>query len=305
MTAAFRIRRYEPADFPALASLAVEASSAPETACGQPDVASVAEFEVDYAHRPLEQEAWVAVDARGVVVGFTAGQTRGGVLMVDGPIVAPAHRRQGIGRALYQRLEQDAEAAGAHLVEVGVRSTNAIGDAFLGAIGCGTHREIYVYEAHSRMRVEPRLPAGYHIEDLKPRTLLPFLMVMHECFPGYRLPSTPQRLFEPERMKIVLASDAAGRVAGALTAFYYPEDGHGYLYHLGVSEAHRSKGLARGMIVAACDWLWDTHRPHLIGASTSIELGARQRLFHPLGFALQYSLRYARKALDGHGDRTG
>ena len=297
MTAPFRIRRYEPADFPALAALAVEASATPETACGQPDVASVAEFEVDYAHRPLEEEAWVAVDPGGAVVGFTAGQTRSGVLMVDGPIVAPGARRLGIGRALYQRLEAEAVAAGVELMEVGVRSTNAVGDAFLSAIGCGKHREIYVYEAHARVRAEPQIPAGYHIEDLKPRTLLPFLMVMHECFPGYRLPSTPQRLFEPERMKIVLAIDATGRVAGALTAFYYPEDGHGYLYHLGVSEAHRGKGLARGLIVAACDWLWDTHGPHLIGASTSIELGARQRLFHPLGFALQYALRYARKPL--------
>ncbi|MEB3330156.1 MAG: GNAT family N-acetyltransferase, partial [Candidatus Sericytochromatia bacterium] len=142
MTAAFHIRRYEPADFLALAALAVEASASPDTACGQPDVASVAEFEVDYGHRSLEQEAWVAIDGAGAVLGFTAGQSRGGVLMVDGPIVKPSHRRRGIGRALYEHLEQEAHAAGVELVEVGVRSTNTVGDAFLGAIGCGRHREI-------------------------------------------------------------------------------------------------------------------------------------------------------------------
>jgi GNAT superfamily N-acetyltransferase len=124
-------------------------------------------------------------------------------------------------------------------------------------------------------------------------------MVMHECFPGYKLPSNPQRLFEPDLMKIILALDPEGRVAGAVTAFFYPEDGHGYLYHLGVSEAHRGRGLAHGLLTTACDWLWETHQPHLIGVSTSDELGARDRLFGPLGFSLQYSLQYGRKNVAG------
>lgn len=297
MSVAYRIRRYDPADFAAVARLAVEVSSAPETACGQPDVASVAEFEADYAHRPLETEAWVAVDAADAVVGFIGGHARRGVLLVDGPIVSEGFRRQGIGAELFARVEADAAAQGAEQLEVGVRSTNTHGEAFLGAMRCLHHREIYVYEAHHRVRAEVAPPPGYAIEDLKPRTLLPFLMVMNECFPGYRMPSSPQRLFEPDRMKIVLARDAEGHVVGAVTAFFYPEDGHGYLYHLGVSDGHRGKGLARALVVAACDWLWEAHQPHLIGASTSNDLSARQKIFHPLGFALQYALRYARKVL--------
>lgn len=297
MAASYTIRRYEPADFDAVAALAVLASAAPETACGQPDVASAAEFEADYGHRALEQEAWVAAGPDEAVVAFAAGQLRNGVVLVDGPIVAEGWRGRGIGTALFAHLEADSAARAAQAIETGVRATNTRGEAFLCARGYDANREIFVYEVHERMRAEAPLPAGYEVTDLKPRHLLPFLMTMQECFPGYRLPSTPQRLFEPDKMKIFLALDAQERVAGAITAFYYPEDELGYIYHLGVSEPHRRRGLARALLVAACDWLWDEHSPKIIGASTSDELGARRALFEPLGFSLRYSLRYSRKAL--------
>lgn len=295
--AAYAIRRYERADFDAVAALAVMASASPSTACGQPDVASPAEFEADYGHRPLEQEAWVAEAPDGRVVAFAAGQLRNGVTLIDGPIVDAAWRGRGIGTALFARVEADGVAAGATAVETGVRATNVDGEAFLRARGYEANREIFVYEAHARVRAEGTLPAGYTLTDLKPRHLLPFLMVMQECFPGYRLPSTPQRLFEPDKMKIFLVLDGQDRVAGAITAFYYPEDELGYIYHLGVSEPNRKRGLARALLVAACDWLWDEHAPKLIGVSTSDELGARRALFEPLGFGLRYSLRYSRKGL--------
>ncbi|MEB3195745.1 MAG: GNAT family N-acetyltransferase [Candidatus Sericytochromatia bacterium] len=295
MAAAVRIRRYQPADFESIAQLAVDASAQPETACGQPDVASVAEFQTDYGHRALESEAWVGESADGQVVAFAAGTTRRGVVLIDGPIVASGWRGQGLGRSLFERISDEAAEQGVEWLEVGVRSTNQRGDDFLETLGCETCREVFVYESHQPARGEFLVPEGYSLADLKPRSLLPFLMVMHECFPGYRLPSTPQRLFEPDRMKIMLVLDPADQVAGAVTAFFYPEDGHGYLYHLGISEPHRGKGLARALLAHASNWLWEAHQPHLIGLSTSDDLTLRQKLFHPLGFALQYSLRYRRR----------
>jgi GNAT superfamily N-acetyltransferase len=296
MSAPYEVRRYAPADFDAVAALAVLASASAETACGQPDVASTAEFEADYGHRALEREGWVAI-AADAVVGFAAGQLRNGVVLVDGPIVAPGWRGRGVGTALFARVEADAAEAGAEAVETGVRATNTRGEAFLMARGYAPNREIFVYEAYERVRSEAPVPPGYTLVDLKPRHLVPFLMLLQECFPGYRLPSTPQRLFEPDKMKIFLVLDGQERVAGAITAFYYPEDELGYIYHLGVSEPHRRRGLARVLLGAACDWLWDDHAPKVIGASTSDELGARRALFEPFGFALRYALRYARKGL--------
>lgn len=308
MTIPYQVRRYRAEDFEPVAELAVLASSSPATACGQPDVSSVNEFSADYGHRQLENEAWVAETEDGRVVGFAAGNLRNSTLTVDGPIVAEDFRHLGIGTALFGKLEEDARASGAAALEGGVRASNAVGQVFLRKHGYKPSREIYCYECHEPLDKQADLPEGYAIGELKPRYLLPFLMVMHECFPGYRLPSNPQRLFEPDKMKIFLALDHHDKVAGAVTAFFYPEDQMGYIYHLGVSEPHRRRGLSRALLLSACDWLWTAHTPRFVGLSTSDEVGVRHSLYERVGFKLQYALLYLKKSVarpaKTGGDRT-
>lgn len=298
MPTPFALRRYRPEDFDAVAALAVAASSSPETACGQPDVASVDEFRADYGHRRLEDEAWVAVLPGGKVVGFAAGILRNETLTVDGPIVAESHRGQGIGTGLFHSLELDAAQYGARFIEGGVRASNVRGHEFLLSLGYEPSRQIFCYESDEPPTEQACLPEGYSIGELKPRYLLPFLMVMHECFPGYKLPSSPQRLFEPDKMKIFLALDAENRPVGSVTAYFYPNERLGYIYHLGVTEPHRKRGLARALLVEACQWLWDTHDTRVVGLSTSDQGAIREVLYERVGFDLQYALRYLRKPVE-------
>jgi GNAT superfamily N-acetyltransferase len=122
-------------------------------------------------------------------------------------------------------------------------------------------------------------------------------MIMHECFPGYRLPSTPQRLFEPDKMKIFLALDEADKPVGAVTAFFYPEDRIAYIYHIGITAPYRRSGLGRALLLSATDWLWETHNPRFVGLSTSDSAGVRRSLYERVGFELQYGLRYLQKAI--------
>lgn len=294
MSAPYILRRYRPDDFNAVAAIAVLASSSQETACGQPDVASVDEFQADYGYRNLEAEAWVA-EQGGQVVGFAAGGTRNKTLAIDGPIVLPAFQGQGIGAAFFERLEADARLAGVTFTQGGVRSTNERGRRFLEKQGYEPQNQIYVYETHQPLAVACEPPGGLTIGELKPRHLVPFLLLMHECFPAYRLPSTPQRLFEPDKMKIFLALDADDKPVGAVTAFFYPEDRIAYIYHLGIAEPYRRTGLGRALLIAATDWLWETHNPRFVGLSSSDSAGVRHSLFERVGFTLQYSLQYMRK----------
>jgi ribosomal protein S18 acetylase RimI-like enzyme len=297
MTQGFRIRRYSDGDFDAIAHLAVEASASPQTACGQPDVASVNEFHADYAHRPLYNEAWVAEDEAGHIIGFVAGQMRQKMVALDGPIVAPAARQQGVGRALCQAIEQDASANGAETLECGVRSSNEAGALFLERLGYHASRNIHCYELSVRRECLRPVPSGFRVVALQPRYLLLFLMVMHECFPGYRLPSSPQRLFEPDKMCIFLVLDEAEQPVAGVTAFYYPEDHLGYIYHLGVTAAHRRRGLGSALLDAAVDWLMTSHQPPKIGLSTSQGEAERRALYEALGFEHRYSLNYSCKVL--------
>lgn len=296
MSAPYTLRRYRPDDFQAVAALAVAASSSPDTACGQPDVASADEFEADYGHRNLEAEAWVA-EQDGEVIAFAAGGSRNQTLIIDGPIVAPAYQRQGIGEALFRLLEDDARAIGAQYARGGVRASNERGKRFLEAQGYAPQDQIFVYEAHRPLEGEIAVPEGLTIGELKPRHLVPFLMIMHECFPAYRLPSTPQRLFEPDKMKIFLALDESDKPVGAVTAFFYPEDRIAYIYHLGITEPYRRSGLGRSLLLSATAWLWETHDPRFVGLSSSDSAGVRRSLFERVGFELQYSLLYMQKAV--------
>jgi ribosomal protein S18 acetylase RimI-like enzyme len=294
MSAPYILRRYRPDDFNAVAALAVLASSSQETACGQPDVASVDEFHADYGYRNLEAEAWVA-EQDGQVVGFAAGGVLNQTLTIEGPIVLPANQRQGIGAALFAHLEADARTAGVSYTQGGVRATNQRGLRFLEKLGYEPQNEVFVYETHQRLALAFEPPAGVTIGELKPRHLVPFLLLMHECFPAYRLPSTPQRLFEPDKMKIFLALDEADKPVGAVTAFFYPEDRIAYIYHLGIAEPYRRSGLGRALLISATDWLWETHNPRFVGLSSSDSAGVRNSLFERVGFELQYSLQYLRK----------
>jgi ribosomal protein S18 acetylase RimI-like enzyme len=296
MSAPYNLRRYRPDDFDAVAALAVLASSSQETACGQPDVASVDEFQADYGYRNLEAEAWVA-EQDGQVVGFAAGGVRNQTLTIDGPIVLPAYQRRGIGAAFFAHLESDARAAGVTHTQGGVRATNQRGLRFLEKLGYEPQNEVFVYETHQRLEAAFAPPAGVTIGELKPKHLVPFLLLMHECFPSYRLPSTPQRLFEPDKMKIFLALDADDKPVGAVTAFFYPEDRIAYIYHLGIAEPYRRSGLGRALLISATEWLWESHNPRFVGLSSSDSAGVRHSLFERVGFELQYSLLYLQKAV--------
>lgn len=290
----YQLRRYASADFDAVAALAVEASGDPERACGQPDVGSAAEFAADFGHRNLSQEAWVLLHGERVV-GFAAGAARAKQYALDGPIVDQAHGGQGLGSVLLEAVSGDARLAGTNTIEGGVRASNLAGQVFLRRHGFKPTREIHVYETESPPEQAIDLPPGYALGDLEPRKLLPFLMVMHECFPAYRLPSAPEALFDPTAMKIFLVEDEEGRPVGGVTAYYYPEDRLGYVYHLGVTEPHRRRGLARSMLTAATQWLFEAHAPRCVGVSTGEAVPLRHSLIEPMGFTRRYALIFMGK----------
>jgi ribosomal protein S18 acetylase RimI-like enzyme len=80
--------------------------------------------------------AWVAREsADGRVLGFAAGQARGGVVYLQGLAVDRSHHRRGVGRGLVREVLRSARLAGVHTVSLHVSVANRAAIGLYGSEG--------------------------------------------------------------------------------------------------------------------------------------------------------------------------
>lgn len=102
------------------------------------------------------KENWriLVAEADGELIGLMIG-TVGDALPVFAPakqgfvsdaVVAPAARRSGVGRALFEALKAWFREKGASHLELNVAHHNPVSQAFWRAVGCADHMDILWYE---------------------------------------------------------------------------------------------------------------------------------------------------------------
>lgn len=264
---AIRVRQFTWDDIEGIARL-VRAAEEVDHAGRSGDAVSLAR-----RWRRLEGDAQalcLVAECSGALVGYAlcsplAGRER---CLLDG-VVHPEWRRRGIGRRLLEGSLEIARRLGRPL-DVRVRDDEAAGVAFCQAMGLRLER-VWQRMWLEPLRVPPfTLPAGYGSRSFRPHAdeatyagLVNETMAEH-WGTGPMQPAEVARMMEqPEYDSSVHLFATCGREAvGVCSARFLVRSVEGqevlvaHLGPIGVRAAHRSRGVARGLIAACLRQCW-------------------------------------------------
>jgi mycothiol synthase len=298
------IRSATPADTPALKAI-LEAAE-PIDRAGRVDLAGAGQWR--------EPDSWddvIVAEQDGAIVGY------GALLWPTAPdardaevVVHPAWRRRGHGRQLVGRLRAMAAASGQTL-QGEYASHNPAAAAYVAALGgelIGRWHQMVADPVNDF--APPPLPAGYRLRNaVVGQDEAGFADVFRDSFSDHRFMSTPQvesvrrrwqtPEFDPGRFAF---AEYDGQIVGvsALRPAYLYRGGRlaqaGHIGPVGTRSAHRSRGLARAMMVNNLAYIRRQGWPVASLAVDEINHTA-QALYRSLGFAVAYDWIWWRLAL--------
>ncbi|HXM55818.1 MAG TPA: GNAT family N-acetyltransferase [Candidatus Dormibacteraeota bacterium] len=236
------------------------------------------------------REGFVA-EARGGVAGAVALESPAGVQLL---LVAPDHRRRGVGTALLEAAADRLRAAGAERLQLGVGGATAYvwpgvpadlpgAVAFFEARGWRWSHRVTDLTCDVRSYEAAAAPsAGVTLAVAEPADVEAALAFERRWFPSW-LPS-----FERPGSSILLARDGAGAVAGTLLfagpgrcSIFWPLLGEdmAWIGCVGVAEPARGAGIAGALVTHASALMRDA------GAGTClIDWARRTELYERCGY---------------------
>ena len=229
------------------------------------------------------QETLFVEEDEGKVIGFGGVEVASGWEHADlfGPLVAEAYRGRRIGSGL---LEASIEAGRAHgaariMGSVGTRNTNA--RILLERAG---FRPIEGAQAMFRLTPLAHRAVSVRLESTvvrrgNPEDLAAALALYHECFPEGRFPESIWRA-GLERGTVYLAEER-----GEILALVDIDSSDRWIYHLGVAENARSRGLGAFLLSCALEDYWEEHPGESLGLSVAADNVPAIRLYRRQGFA--------------------
>lgn len=278
------LRSYRPGDRAAVAELSRRALQRPEEQVGNPLWASVDELESELGDWALPPEDTLFVEeADGGVVAFGGVEVAPGWKHADlfGPLVAPGFRGRKLGTELLEASVERADDRGAHAVLGSVGTHNLSGRLLLEAAGFhrwgGANAVFRLNQADHRPVSEA--PLGVAFRRGVPDDLDVALRLYRESFPEGVFPESAWRQ-SLEGGTVYLAETAGGPVA---LVDIDPSDR--WIYHLGVTEAERSRGIGGWLLSCALGDYWDRHRGEALGLSVPADNLPALRLYRRQGFA--------------------
>jgi ribosomal protein S18 acetylase RimI-like enzyme len=277
------LRSFRPADRPAVLELSRHALQRPAEQVGNPLWNTWEELESELADWDVDPgETLLVEEEDGAVVAFGGVEVSPGWEHADlfGPLVAPEFRGQKRGTVLLEASIERAEARGAERVVASLGTRNLHGRMLLERAGFrpfGTASAIFRVTPQDHRPIEHG-PAGVTVRRGRPSDLYTTLSLYRECFPDGSFPDTAWEA-GLEAGTVYLAESEATALA---LVNIDPSDR--WVYHLGVTEAERSRGVGGYILSRALINYWERKPGEALGLSLRADNLPALRLYRRQGF---------------------
>lgn len=277
------LRSFRAEDATAVVELSRRAVNRPEEQVGNPLWTALDELESELDGWDGDPGTTLLVEEEeGGVIGFGGVERAEGWEHADlfGPLVSPRSRGRKIGGRLLEASVELARSGGASRVVGSVGTRNVAGRVLLSRSGFdplgSAEAVLRVREDGHRAPPEPREPIA--VRAAESEDLSTALALYRESFPGGAFPEAAWRR-ALERGSVYLAE----RGAEAL-AFVHIDPSDRWIYHLGVTESDRARGVGASLLAAALEHYWRVHPRETLGLAVPADNLAALRLFRRQGF---------------------
>jgi ribosomal protein S18 acetylase RimI-like enzyme len=281
---AVSLRSYRPSDAERVVELSRITIARPEFQVGNPVWTTTEELESELADwdPPATETLLVAADGRRLVAFGGIELPRGFPhAELFGPLVATEARGHRLGTQLLEASIERARSDGVEALLAAVGTRNAAGRILL---------ERHGFRVRGRPQATFRLKPGEHRplaeapERVSTRVAdeddLPAALTLYrECFPHGRFPDAVWR--ENVRTGTVYAAEADGELVAVLNID--PHDR--WIYHVGVTESERNRGVGSFLLSRALEDYWGGHPGQPLGLDVDADNVPAIRLYRRQGFA--------------------
>jgi ribosomal protein S18 acetylase RimI-like enzyme len=278
------LRSFAPGDRAAVLELSRHALQKPQEQVGNPLWTTAEELESELSDWEVPPEETLFVDEiDGEVVGFAGVEVSPGFDHADlfGPLVAPSHRGQTIGTVLLEAAIERAENRSARRVVGAVGARNATGRLLLERAGfapSGSATAAFRLNEADHRRVETG-PAELTVRPGTPDDLDATMRLYRECFPDGSFPESAW-LAGLEQGAVYI-----GEASGESRAMVNIDAADRWIYHLGVTEDDRDRGIGAYVLSEALAGYWSHHPGETLGLSVEADNLPALRLYRRQGFA--------------------
>ena len=251
---------------------------------GNPLWTTAEELESELSDWEVPPEETLFVDEiDGEVVGFSGVEISPGFDHADlfGPLVAPSHRGQKLGSMLLEAAIERAENRSAHRMVGAVGARNATGQLLLERAGfspSGNATAVFRLTEADHRRVESG-PEQLTVRPGTPADLDATMELYRECFPDGSFPESAW-LSGLEQGAVYI-----GEADGEACAMVNIDAPDRWIYHLGVTESERDRGIGAYVLSEALAGYWASHPGETLGLSVHADNLPALRLYRRQGFA--------------------
>jgi ribosomal protein S18 acetylase RimI-like enzyme len=278
------LRSFAPRDQAAVLELSRHALQRPEEQVGNPLWTTAEELESELSDWEVPPEETLFVDEiEGEVVGFAGVEVSPGFDHADlfGPLVAPSHRGQKLGSMLLEAAIERAENRSVRRVVGAVGARNATGRLLLERAGftpSGNATAVFRLNEANHRRAETG-PEGLSVRPGTQDDLEATMELYRECFPDGAF---------PESVWVAGLEQGAvyiGEADGEARAVVHIDAADRWIYHVGVTESERDRGIGAYVLSEALAGYWANHPGETVGLSVHADNLPALRLYRRQGFA--------------------